>query len=170
MKSFLRQTGNMQYLNFVSPFMIGINGIQLKPGHYFNFAFRSVPASFGYYAGGDFFFDCNNRQLMISAGFNKSKSLTLPALDVRYYNLIKKENTKFNTNISLSAWMQPEDQIFFAGKAVPGMTIGIQPAYEISRYFSLIVDVSYKTKGWVFGNSYLDSKLTGRIGFSLRTL
>ncbi|MFT4019733.1 MAG: hypothetical protein QM668_22405 [Agriterribacter sp.] len=170
MKSFLRQTGNMQYLNFLSPFIIGINRIQLKPGYYFNFALRSVPASFGYYAGGDFFFDANNRQLMVSAGFNKSNSLTLPALDIRCYNLVKKESSKFNANISLSAWMQPKDQMFFAGKAVPGMAVGLQPTYAISKHFSLIADISYKTKGWVFGNPYLDSKLTGRIGFSLRPL
>ena len=74
MKTFLRETGNMQYLNFISPFMFGINRIQLKPGFCFNFALRSVPTSFGYYAGGDFFLDLNNRQMLIGLGINKSKN------------------------------------------------------------------------------------------------
>lgn len=169
MKSFLRETGNMQYLNFVSPFMIGINRIQLKPGYYFNFALRSVPTSFGYYAGGDFFLDINKRQMMISPGINRSKNLTLPALDIRYYNLVKKENTKFNTTVQLSAWMQPKDQLFAANKADFGMAAGVQPRYTITKRFSLIADLSYKTKGWVFGNPYLDNKFTGRVGFSLKT-
>lgn len=169
MKSFLRQTGNMQYLNFVSPFMIGINRLQLRPGYYFNFALRSVPTSFGYYAGGDFFLDFNNRQVMISLGINKSKQLTLPAVDFRYYNIVKKESTRFNTSFQLSGWMQPKDQLFAASKAGFGMVAGLQPRYALTPRLSAIADLSYKTRGWVFGNPYLDSRFSGRIGLSFKT-
>lgn len=169
MKDFLKETGNVQYLNFVSPFMIGINRLQLKPGYYFNFALRSVPASFGYYAGGDFFLDFNNRQMMVSLGVNRNKSLTLPALDLRYNNLIKKENARFNTSLQLSGWGQPKDQMFAADKAEFGIAIGMQPRFAILERVSMIADVNYKTKGWVFGNPYLDSKFTARIGFSVKT-
>ncbi|KXK22300.1 MAG: hypothetical protein UZ12_BCD005003179 [Bacteroidetes bacterium OLB12] len=169
MKSFLSETGNMQYLNFVSPFMVGINRLQLKPGYYFNFALRSVPASFGYFAGGDFFLDFNNRQMMVSLGVNRSKNLTLPSVELRYYNLIKNENSKFNTNLQVAGWMQPKDQLFAADKAESGITIGVQPSYAITERFSMIADLSYKTKGWVFGNPYLDNKFTGRVGFSMKT-
>ncbi len=169
MKSFLRQTGNMQYLNFVSPFMIGINRLQLSPGYYFNFALRSVPASFGYYAGGDFFLDFNNRQMMISLGINKSKGLTLPAADFRYYNIIKRDDARFNASFQLSGWMQPKDQLFAANKADFGMVAGLQPRYALTRRLSAIADLSYKTRGWVFGNPYLDGRFSGRIGFSFKT-
>ncbi len=169
MKNFLRETGNMQYLNFVSPFMVGINKLQIKQGYYFNFALRSIPTSFGYYAGGDFFLDFNNRQIMVSLGVNRSKRLTLPAFDMRYNNLIKNENTRFNTSLQLSGWMQPKDQLFASGKAEYGMSISMQPRFSISKQISLIADLSYKTQGWVFGNPYLDSKFTGRIGFSVKT-
>lgn len=169
MKSFLRETGNMQYLNFVSPFMIGINRLQLKPGYYFNFALRSVPTSFGYYAGGDFFFDFNNRQMMVSVGVNRSKNLTLPAVDFRYNNLVKNENARFNTSLQVSGWMQPKNQMFVADKADFGMSVGVQPRFAITERFSIIAEVSYKTKGWVFGNPYLDDKFTGRFGISMKT-
>ena len=169
MKRFLRQTGNMQYLNLVSPFMIGINRLQLKPGRYFNFALRSVPTSFGYYAGGDFFLDIQKCRMMVSLGVNKSKNLTLPAVDLRYYDLVEKENARFNTSIQLSGWMQPKDQLFAADKAEFGMAIGLQPRYAITERFSIIADLSHKTKGWVFGNPYLDSKFSGRLGFSFKT-
>lgn len=169
MKSFLSETGNMQYLNFVSPFMVGINRLQLKPGYYFNFALRSVPASFGYFAGGDFFLDLNNRQMMVSLGVNRSKNLTLPSIELRYYNLIKNEHSKFNTNLQVAGWMQPKDQLFAANKAESGITIGVQPSYAITERFSMIADLSYKTKGWVFGNPYLDNKFSGRVGFSMKT-
>ncbi|MGC4231969.1 MAG: hypothetical protein QM594_03075 [Niabella sp.] len=169
MKKFLNQTGNMQYLNFVSPFMVGINRLQLKPGYYFNFALRSVPTSFGYFAGGDFFLDFNHHRAMISLGINKSKSLTLPAAAFQYYDLIKKENARFNTSLQLSGWMQPKDQLFAADKACFGMGLGVQPCFAITERFSMIADLSYKTKGWMFGNPYLDDKFTARIGFSFKT-
>jgi hypothetical protein len=169
MKGFLRETGNMQYLNFISPFLIGINRLQFKPGYYFNFALRSVPTSFGYYAGGDFFLDFNDRQVLLNLGINRSKSLILPSLDVTYYNIVRNEDARFNANINLSGWLQPENQMFAAGKASPGMAVGVQPRFDIAERFSIMADLSYKTKGWVFGNPYLDEKFTFRLGFGIST-
>ncbi len=169
MKDFLRETGNMQYLNFISPFMIGINRIQLKPGYFFNFALRSIPTSFGYYAGGDFFLDFNDRQVLLNLGINRSKSLILPSVDVTYYNIIRREDSRFSANVNLSGWLQPKDQLFAADKASPGMAVGVQPRFDIGERFTIMADLSYKTKGWVFGNPYLDEKLTFRLGFGLNT-
>lgn len=170
MKDFLRQTGRMQYLNFISPFMIGINRLQFRPGRYFNFALRSVPTSFGYYAGGDFFLDSRQRQMMVSLGINKSRNLTLPALDLRCYDLVKRENARWNTHLQLSLWMQPENQMFFADKAAFGMAAAIQPRYALTQRVSVMADLSYKTRGWVFGDPYLDEQLSGRIGLILKTM
>lgn len=169
MKDFLRETGNMQYLNFISPFMIGINRIQLKPGYYFNFALRSIPTSFGYYAGGDFFIDFNDRQALLNIGINRSKSLILPSLDLTYYDIIRREHARFNANINLSGWLQPKDQLFAAGKASPGLAVAVQPRFDIAERFSIMADLSYKSKGWVFGNPYLDEKFTFRLGFGIST-
>ena len=169
MKDFLRETGNMQYLNFISPFMIGINRIQLKPGYFFNFALRSIPTSFGYYAGGDFFLDFNDRQVLLNLGINRSKSLILPSVDVTYYNIIRREDSRFSAHVNLSGWLQPKDQLFAADKASPGMAVGVQPRFDIGERFTIMADLSYKTKGWVFGNPYLDEKLTFRLGFGLNT-
>lgn len=169
MKSFLRQTGRMQYLNFVSPFMAGIHRLQLRPGRYFNFALRSVPTSFGYYAGGDFFLDSRRRQMMVSLGVNRSRNLTLPALDVRYYDLVRQEGVRWNTHAQLSLWMQPKDQMFMADKADFGLEVALQPRYAFTSRFSVMADLSYKTRGWVFGDPYLDKRFTGRIGFLMKT-
>lgn len=170
MKNFLRQTGNMQYLNFVSPFMVGINRLRIQPGYYFNFALRSVPASFGYYAGGDFFLDFNKRQMMISVGINKSKKLTLPSVTLKSYDLIRGKNSRFNTNLLLSAWLQPKNQMFATGQAQPGFSISVEPIFSVSKRVSLMSDISYKSKGWVFGNPYLDNNFSARIGFSVKSL
>lgn len=164
MKSFLKQTGNMQYINLISPFMVGINRMQLQPGVFFNFALRSVPASFGYYAGGDFFLDIHSHEFMISLGINKSNSMSLPSIDLRYNNFIKKEDSKFNSSLQFGAWLQPKDQMFFAKKPALGISMGFQPEYEVNMKFNLTANFSFKTKGWVFGNPYLDQKFIGRLG------
>jgi hypothetical protein len=169
MKEFLRETGNMQYLNFISPFMVGINRIQFRPGDYFNFALRSVPTSFGYYAGGDFFLDFNDRQLMINLGVNRSRSLTLPSLNISYFDIVRKDNSRFNADVSLSGWLQPKDQMFAAVRAKPGIAVGVKPRFDITGRFSVVADLSYKSEGWVFGNPYLDENFTFRFGFAIRT-
>mgnify|MGYP000989352109 CR=1 FL=1 len=169
MKQFLTETGNMQYLNFISPFLVGINRLQLKPGYYFNFALRSVPTSFGYYAGGDFFIDFDHRQMQINLGVNRSKSLSLPSLNISYYNILTNEKARYNADIAFSAWLQPKNQLFASNKAVPGLAIDVSPTLNLTRRLSMIADISYKTKGWVFGNPYLDNNFSFRIGLSMKT-
>lgn len=170
MKSFLSETGNMQYLNFISPFLLGINRIQIKPDYYFNFALRSIPTSFGYYAGGDFFLDFNKRQLMLNFGIFRSKNLTLPSLDITYFNIIRKKDSRFNTSIHLSGWLQPEDQMFASTRTDPGIQVGAYSGFDITRRFSITADLTFKTKGWVFGNPYPDEKFAFRLGLYLKTL
>lgn len=169
MKSFLSETGNMQYLNFVSPFLVGINRLQLRPGYFFNFALRSVPTSFGYFAGGDFFLDFNKRQMMIGLGVNRSKNLMLPAVEVQYFNLVNRENARFNTSLQLAGWLQPHDQRFAADKASFGVLVGLRPRLALTERWSVMADLSYKTRGWVFANPYLDENFSGRLGLSFST-
>ncbi|GAA4438479.1 hypothetical protein GCM10023091_19140 [Ravibacter arvi] len=169
MKDFLKETGRMQYLNFVSPFLLGINRLQFRPGQYFNFALRSLPTSFGYYAGGDFFLEMRERRVMVGLGVNRSKKLTLPALNFHCYDLVKPEVSRWQAHAQLSLWMQPEDQMWSSGRATPGLALSIQPRYALTSRLSVMTDLSYKTKGWVFGDPYLDRRISGRIGLSLRT-
>lgn len=169
MKSFLKEAGNMQYLNLVSPFLIGINRMRLGDGFWFNFAFRSVPASFGYYAGGDFFLDVNNRKFLVSAGVNRSKNLTLPHVDMEIYDFKPLTLPGISTGLKLALWMQPKDQIFSADKSTPGLMLEIKPEYRLSRHMAIYGTISYKTAGWVFSNPYLDEKLSFLLGLSIRT-
>jgi hypothetical protein len=49
------------------------------------------------------------------------------------------------------------------------MAVRVQPQFDIAWRFSILADLSYKTKGWVFGNPYLDEKFTFRLGFGINT-
>lgn len=169
MKTFLRETGNMQYLNLVSPFLVGINRMKIGNNTFFNFALRSVPTSFGYFAGGDFFLEVNDHKTLLSLGVNRSNSLTLPSVEVKRYDLVSNASHRFNTNLKLALWLQPKDQLFFAKKASPGFMLGIEPEYKLGRHMALYSSISYKTSGWLFSSPYLDNKFSFLLGFSIRT-
>jgi hypothetical protein len=167
MKSFLRQTANMQYLNLVSPFMIGINRIRINNNVYGNFALRSTPTSFGYFAGGDFFLEVKGKKFFATAGINKSNNLTLPDLGIQFIDLRFQNTPKLTADAGFKVWLQPQDQLFFAKKAAAGASFLLQPRYRISSRTDIHAKLSYKTKGWQFANPYLDENFSASIGLSI---
>lgn len=169
MKSFLKETGNMQYINLLTPFIIGINNFKISDKFNANFALRSVPTSFGYFAGGDFFLKVNERRILLSLGVNRSNELTLPDVAVKYYGLKIKNNKKISADIKMAAWLQPKDQLFFATKSAAGFSLNVQPEYKFSKNVGLAAELGYKTNGWLFGNPYLDNNLSGRLKLKIIT-
>ena len=160
MKAFLKKTGRLQYLNFLSPFNVGINRIRL--GHFYgNFALRSVPTSFGYFAGGDVFVESDRHKFLVSAGVNQSRSLSLPDLGVQYFDFGLME--RLTADLGFSVWLQPKDQLFSAKRALPGGAVTFQPRYRLTSKVWLAGGLKYKTAGWQFGEEYLDEKVSGRL-------
>ena len=169
MKGFLREAGNAQYLNYITPFLIGINKLKIGEDRYFNFAMRSVPTSFGYYAGGDFFLERKHKMLLI-LGFNRSHSLTLPAVEFKLYDLKFGRQNRIEANMHTSFWLQPKNQMFYAQTATAGGMLSIQPSYRLSRWLSVLADFEYKTAGWLFANPYLDEQFSLRLGLKFNTI
>ena len=169
MKDFLKETGNMQYLNFVTPFIIGINKFRINDDFNFNFALRSIPTSFGYYAGGDFFLELKERKLLLSLGVNRSKNLILPDIEFNFFNLKPLENKRASANLKMAFWLQPKDQKFYAENSSAGIFINFKPEYKLSKHIIFFSDIEYKTKGWFFGNPYLDRKFIYRLGLTFST-
>ncbi|OBX25124.1 hypothetical protein A9996_11505 [Gelidibacter algens] len=170
MKDFLREAGTMQYLNFISPFIVGINQLQLNDNFTFNFALKSIPTSFGYYSGADLYLKINQRKLLLSLGANRSKNLTLPSIDLAFYDFQPKNNDRLNLDFKLALWLQPKNQYFFATNSSGGFSALVQPSFQLSKNISIYSDLQYKTKGWQFGNPYLDSNFSARLGLKIRTL
>ena len=168
MRDFLRETGNMQYLNFISPFIIGINRLRLSDNFEFNVALRSVPTSFGYYAGGDVYLNIRESNMKVSLGANRSKHLTLPSVGVAFYGLGQKDDERFDLDLRIAGWLQPKDQYFFATSSSAGFSAVVQPNYQLSRHFRLYSDVEYKSGGWLFGNPYLDNNFGVRLGVKIQ--
>lgn len=169
MKDFLRETGNMQYLNFISPFHVGINKLRINDQSKFNFALRSLPTSFGYFAGGDFYLEIRDKKLLVSLGVNRSKNLILPDIQCKFYDIKPKNSQRISANMKIAIWLQPKDQLFHASHSTAGAFVNLQPNYELSKQVRLFGDIEYKTKGWLFGNEYLDSKFGFRFGIKIKT-
>lgn len=169
MKDFLRETGNMQYLNFITPFMVGINRIGWGEDFAFNFALRSLPTSFGYYAGADLFLQTSKNKLMASLGVNRSKHLVLPSLDLKFYEWKPFPVERLRLNAKLGAWIQPHDQMFHATRGSIGGSAGLFPTYRLNTWLSLRAGVEYKTAGWQFANPFLDRNFSFRFGLGMNT-
>lgn len=169
MKAFLKKTANMQYLNLISPFHIGINRIRLNDHTFANFALRSIPTSFGYYAGGDLFIETKNRNIFASAGVNQSRSLMLPELSVHVMKLKLNQHPKLRTDAGINLWMQPKDQMFSATRAVAGMSLFVQPSARLSPYTGMSGRLAYKTEGWQAGHPRLDQSFSASITLTVNT-
>ncbi|GGC30346.1 hypothetical protein GCM10011386_22940 [Parapedobacter defluvii] len=163
---YLEKMGRMQYLNFLSPFMIGINRIRLNEQTAFNFAVRHYPNSFGYDLSADFFIDHREKQYLISLHGYRNKHRLLPGIEVErspyaFHNIGKK---RLLLQPSALLWLQPRD--FYDRKATPGGLLRLQGSYLLGKTWRVVAIAEGKTKGWVAGNPYLDAKFGFRLGIS----
>jgi hypothetical protein len=69
----------------------------------------------------------------------------------------------------VNAWLQPKDQMFYSTKSTSGFAVSIQPAFKLSRHVAIAADIGYKTKGWLFGNPYLDANFSSSIYLRIST-
>ncbi len=156
--SYLKKMGNMQYLNFISPFMIGINRININKHTAFNFAVRHYLNSFGYDLTTDFFVDFKGKEYLVALHGYSNKNLFLPGVEVELprIEIRKKSNNNnywtFHPNAML--WMQPDD--FYSTEGRLGGLIRLRAAYSLNSTWKIYTTVETKTKGWVAGHPYLE--------------
>lgn len=161
---YLERMGTMQYLNFLSPFMIGINRIRLNENTAFNIAVRHYLNSFGYDLTTDLFLDHRGQQYLISLHGYRNKHRLLPGVEVERspyaFSLAGKNRLLLQPSVML--WLQPNG--FHDRKATPGGLLRLQGAYALDRTWRIVAMAEGKTQGWVAGNPYLDAKASFRLG------
>jgi len=163
---YLEKMGRMQYLNFLSPFMIGINRIPLNEYTALNVAMRHYLNSFGYDLTADFFIDHREKQYLISLHGYRNKHRLLPGIEVERSSFMFHINGQQRLLLQPSAmlWFQPKD--FHDRKAHPGGLLRIQGFYLLNKIWRIVAVAEGKTDGWVAGNPYLDAKAGFRFGIS----
>jgi len=163
---YLKRIGNLQYLNFLSPFMVGINRIRLNEQTAFNVAVRHYLNSFGYDLTADVFIHHRDHQYLVSLHGYRNKHRLLPGIEMERspyrFRLAGKDRLLLQPSAML--WLQPEN--FYDRKAAPGGLLRLQGSYALGSIWRILAVAEGKTKGWVAGNPYLDAKASFRLGIS----
>lgn len=163
---YLEKMGRMQYLNFLSPFMVGINRIRLNDQTAFNVAVRHYLNSFGYDLTADFFVDHRAKHYLVSLHGYRNKHRILPGVGVERSPYVFRINGQERLLLQPSAmvWFQPSD--FYDRTARPGGALHVQGSYVLSNTWRIVAVAEGKTQGWVAGNPYLQAKAGFRLGVS----
>ena len=70
------------------------------------------------------------------------------------------------SGVLIHAWVQPENQDFFANSGKVGGAMEVMTQHKLSRSVSGFVSITAKTKGWMMGNPYIRENINGRIGLN----
>lgn len=164
---YLVKMGRMQYLNYVSPAMIGIDRIRLNDQWAFNFSMRHILTSFGYDLSLDLFLDHRGNQWLVSLHNYKNFSTNFPGLEIWRNDLfpkLKKENLSVDLRTML--WLQPQNQLFLTDKSQAGGLLGLKATGKISNRLQYYLDLEAKSDGWVAASPYLDKAISFRVGLN----
>lgn len=170
--SYLKRQGFLQLINYLNPisfqfksFTIGVgkNGDPIRANLYFNHWLTS----FGYDISATALLKNNNHNYVFSVHNYANYDEWFPGIEIETYNYLLGEN-RLKKPIPVSArvmgWLQPRNGLFYSRKASLGGMIEVKGYYPISKYFSPYISVTAKTNGWVAGNIYLESNLSGSFG------
>ncbi|MGZ5287506.1 MAG: hypothetical protein ACXWB9_09995 [Flavisolibacter sp.] len=166
--SYLKKLARLQYLNFLSPAMIGIDRIPLKNGNSFSFAARHTLNSFGYDLGLDLFGNWKGSQWFIGLHGYRNHDIFLPGIEIEKRSLNSKILGKeIALNARAMLWLQPKNQEFRTRSAQAGGLLQVRLSIPVGKTFSFYTELEGKTEGWVAGNPYLENNAGGRFGISM---
>lgn len=168
-RSYLTKMGKRQYINYLSPFMVGINRIPLgKKGLFFNFAARHYLTAFGDDITLDVMLQKGNRNLLVALHGYGNRDICYPGIEIGLLPDLRasemQQGNKFRVFPSVMAWMQPDQLRFDAQKARFGGLVRLDASWQINKSVNVYLNADTKTKGWVAGNPYLSSNTGFRAG------
>jgi len=163
--AYLKKQSRREWLNALSPMMIGIRRIplfQTKAGQWYgNFAGRHYLTHYGDDISVDLMLETPKLNFIVAPHIYSNYVKSFPGMEFAI------EDKRFmNDRIRLSAttqlWSQPEE--FSSTKGKFGGLISADVSYAFSRRWEAYAQLTGKTDGWVAGNVYLDKNLSLRGG------
>ncbi len=163
--NYLSKMGKMQYLNFITPSMIGVSRININKNTAFNFAMRHTLNSFGYDVGADIFLETKGTQWLIGLHGYNNKEKFFPGIEIENPSIkVKVGKKEIPLQARAMAWLQPKDQLFTTTKSAAGGLLQVKGRYPLTKIVAAYAEVEGKTNGWVAGNPYLNKNVTLRMG------
>lgn len=164
---YLEKMGRLQYLNFLSPFMVGVQRIRFNQSTSFNFAVRHYLTSFGSDITTDLFVDRRDKKWMLSFHGYQNKDHFFPGLELEYPVADVKIGSAIIPLYSRGMiWLQPEKQSFYSDKGKAGGLVQLRAHLPLGRTWSMYAEGEAKSNGWVAGNPYLKSNVSVRMGLA----
>lgn len=164
---YLTQMGKLQYLNFLSPFMIGISQIKINYNTQFNFATRHYLTSFGYDLTLDIFLSHKNRPFLFGLHGYRNKNKFYPGIEFESAPfLLTQKKSALQLQPRAMVWLQPPNQRFDDIESKAGALLQFRLTKPISKNLNVYIDTEAKTGGWVAGNPYLGANLSFRSGIT----
>lgn len=166
--AYLVKMGKLQHLNFISPFLLGINRISLGANSSFNFAMRHYLTSFGYNLNLDIFLDHHQQNWLLGLHTYHNQEKVFTGIELQRKAVpIQLGSRQLLADAGVMLWVQPEGESFYAEKGKAGGLLQFRGRYPLSRHLSAYLEVEGKTDGWVAGNPYLDANINLRTGLFL---
>jgi hypothetical protein len=164
---YLMRMGDLQYLNFLSPDMIGIHGFRIAANTRFNFSVHHILTSFGYDLGGDLLLDHKGKQWMLGVHTYHNRDRSFAGVELVRRNMrTGRGEGAVMLDLRGMLWMQPENGGFFDQEGTPGGLLTVRAGLPLGRSCKVYAEAEGKTEGWVMANPFLDQNLSMRFGLS----
>lgn len=166
--AYLLRMGDLQYLNFLSPDMLGFHGFRIGKDTRFNFAVRHVLTSFGYDLGGDLLLDHRGRQWLLGVHTYHNHEGASAGIELMRKGLrVGRGTSPATVDLRGMVWMQPKDGGFYDNTTSLGGLLTVRAGLPMGKALNAYTELEGKTDGWVMANPYLSSNLSVRAGIAL---
>ena len=162
--AYLVRMGDLQYLNFLAPDMLGIHGFRIGAHTRFNFAVRHVLTSFGYDLGGDILLDHHGRKWLLGIHTYHNHDRLSGGLELMRKGL---RMGRAEVDLRGMVWSQPENGGFYDQRTKAGGLITVRTSLPLGPSLKAYAEAEGKTDGWVMANPYLNDNLSIRTGVAL---
>lgn len=151
---FLRKQSKFAYLNFVDPFLFGVQEMRSSFGRW-NFNFSHYLTSFGSTVDANLFLDVNKHKFLITMHNGMSPKSYFPGLSLQYVDA--QIGPSLFVNLGGTVWAQPKNQRYDTNDIRPLLDGNIEIALRPSNRLEFYLGYEAKTAGWKAGNVYLDN-------------
>jgi hypothetical protein len=169
-KKYLKKTGWLTLLNFVSPQIFGVERFTLNDTisgeSYINFMMLHHLTSFGNDIILSLLYKTNELNIETALHCYNNEKNYFPGIEIALRRFpISIFSTEIYTDYRIMAFSQPEGQRFRESNGEPGGLIGAGLSVPlIDKSFEFFIEGDAKSDGWIEGNIYLGDSLQIRSG------
>ena len=170
---YLKKQGNLQWLNVLSPMMVGVRRINISPSISGNLAMQHWLTSFGNDIALKIFLRKENPSKALNAVFTVHNYRNFR----HYFPAVEAELVDFALGSTNQSWLfsprvllglQPFKQQFTTSQFEFVGLLGGRLDVRLHKTIFPYLDFALKSDGWVGGNEFLVSNLSCRVGLSCR--